>query len=248
MNDPRRLLDGDGSYIERNLLAAGHDENPNEDAKRHAAIALGIAAVSIWPAAASATAVATAKASKASLPLIFKLLAVGAVGAGTLGTAQYLVSRSEPPPATETVSAKSTPSSPLPARKERVVADTSKQDPTEAVPLESLELEQEASGRRGPGRVAAPAGTASIADEIRALDEARRALANGDAATANRALDAYRRNFPKGALAEESTLLRIEALARGGNRGRAKALADRFRARHPDSPHLRRIDSLLGAP
>jgi hypothetical protein len=47
-------------------------------------------------------------------------------------------------------------------------------------------------------------------------------------------------------LRQEATLLRIEALARAGNGPAAKRLADRFLRAHPNSPHERRIRTLVG--
>jgi outer membrane protein assembly factor BamD (BamD/ComL family) len=81
---------------------------------------------------------------------------------------------------------------------------------------------------------------------MRMLDQARRALSGGDPAAGIRALDAHRRQFPRGAFTQEAVLLRIQALAQSGNHSAARALAQRFRERHPNSPHLRRIESVLG--
>jgi TolA-binding protein len=122
--------------------------------------------------------------------------------------------------------------------------------PTSTVtPLESLERERtpaEAPHRAsGAAATPVPAASASISDEIRMLDAARRAEASGDSAGAIKALDDYKKQYPRGMLSEESVLLRIQALARLGNRTAARSLAQKFRAAHPDSPHLRRIDSVL---
>jgi len=254
MSDPRRFLDGDGTDIERDLLRAGRSERPNPFSKRRAAVALAIGATSVWPAAAYAT----AKAGKAGMPFLVKLFAIGAVGAGTLGTAGYVVSRSSAP-TTEAVETTGPSQNPTPGAKAAPqVADPApapEQDPAETEEVtspESLELEQPLdTARRAPALPATPRSSgerASIAKEIQALDEARRALASGNGAGAERALETYKQNYPRGALSEESSLLRIEALARQGNRKAARAAAERFRASHPNSPHLRRIDSLLAAP
>jgi hypothetical protein len=244
MSDPQRLLDGGGTDFECNLLSADRAETPNAFAKRRAAVALAIGTASVWPTAAAAT----TKASKVGVSLIVKLLAIGAVGAGAWGTAQYLRSRPEPAP----VIAKS---STAPVVNERATDDTTaRTTPTETVtPFESLERERPVeAARRAPSTAgaaaSAPVEGASISNEIRMLDAARRAQAGGDAAGAIRALDDYQRQYPRGALAEESVLIRIEALARLGNGPAARALAQRFRATHPNSPHLRRIDSVLAEP
>jgi len=248
MTDPRRLLDGGGTGIERDLLEAGQAELPDASAKRRAAVALaiGAATASVWPTAAYAT----AKAGKAGMPLLMKLLAAGAVGAGTLGTATYLITKPEPAKVTETA-----PPPAVEARgasKPRVTPQPAEEAPAPAEPVVAAETATEPrvapEVRRAPSPQSTPAPASSISDEIRVLDEARRAIASGDNAAAKRALEAHRRQYPKGALAEEAVLLQIESLVKQGKRGAAKSLAARFRASHPNSPHLRRIESVLAEP
>src|SRR5687768_7201850 len=212
MTDPRRLLDGGGTGIERDLLEAGQAELPDASAKRRAAVALaiGAATASVWPTAAYAT----AKAGKAGMPLLMKLLAAGAIGAGTLGTATYLVTKPEPAKITETA--------PPPAvedrgaSKPRVAPKPVEEAPAIAEPVAAPETATEAKAapevRRAPQSAPAPA--SSISDEIRVLDEARRAIASGDNAAAKSALEKHRRQYPKGALAEEAVLLQIESLVK----------------------------------
>ncbi len=242
MSDPKRLLDGGGSEIERGLLEAGLSELPDASTKRRAAVALaiGAATTSVWPTAAYAG----AKASKAGMPLLLKLLAVGAVGAGTLGTATYLITKPEPPAATAAppqAAPRDAIKPPAPAKAPEPASPTPPEETVQAPePKTSPEV------RRSPAQ-SAPAAS-SISDEIRVLDEARRAIAAGDSAAAKRALEQHRQKYPKGALAEEAVLLQIESLARQGKRGAAKSLAERFRASHPNSPHLRRIESVLAEP
>jgi outer membrane protein assembly factor BamD (BamD/ComL family) len=78
------------------------------------------------------------------------------------------------------------------------------------------------------------------------LDAARRALRAGDTQLALGELDRHQAQFPRGMLGQEATLLRIEVLARSGNRSAAQTLARQFLARQPNSPHAKRIESLLG--
>jgi outer membrane protein assembly factor BamD (BamD/ComL family) len=82
--------------------------------------------------------------------------------------------------------------------------------------------------------------------EIAVIDDAKRALAGGDAAEALRQLDAYRVAFPSGTLAAEATALRIEAMARAGRRQEARALLDELRRSHPDSPLLDSLGQIVG--
>jgi hypothetical protein len=85
-----------------------------------------------------------------------------------------------------------------------------------------------------------------ISLEIAALDEARTALRQGRAQDALGALDRYGAEYGKnGGLRVEATVLRIDALIRSGNRGRATALASAFLARNPKSPYAARVRALL---
>jgi outer membrane protein assembly factor BamD (BamD/ComL family) len=61
-----------------------------------------------------------------------------------------------------------------------------------------------------------------------------------------RLIDDYEARFPGGSLAQEATVLRIEALASQGDRQGASALGDRFVAEHPTSPYAARVRQLLG--
>jgi hypothetical protein len=240
MTDPKRLLEGGGSALERDLLEAGQAELPDASMKRRAAVALaiGAATASVWPTAAYAT----AKASKAGMPLLLKLLAAGAVGAGTLGTATYLITKPEPP----AVTIAPPPAGPRPDKPRAPAKAAEVPGPVAPEPETTEESKPSPEARRSPSATPQPASAASsISDEIRVLDEARRAIASGDSAAAKRALEQHRRQHPRGALAEEAVLLQIESLVKQGKRSAARSLADRFRASHPNSPHLRRIESVL---
>jgi TolA-binding protein len=84
-----------------------------------------------------------------------------------------------------------------------------------------------------------------LGQQVAALDRARDALASGNAAGALRLVDEYDRQFPRGALAQEATALRIEALVQQGNRDAAGRLAERFLDANPRSPHAARIRLLV---
>jgi TolA-binding protein len=91
---------------------------------------------------------------------------------------------------------------------------------------------------------AAPAG-GSLPAEIAALDRARKALEGGDPAQALGLVDAYEAQYPNGTFSEEAEVLRVEALAKRGDRARATAAGQRFLAAHPTSPHAARIRAIL---
>ena len=69
----------------------------------------------------------------------------------------------------------------------------------------------------------------------------------GDAAGCLAALDAHDSKFPRSAMGEEATVLRIEALIRLGDRARAAELGQRFLASRPTSAHASGVRALLGA-
>lgn len=86
----------------------------------------------------------------------------------------------------------------------------------------------------------------SLAKELSLIDAARSALLRGEPASALRTLQAYRTQFPRGALQAEATVQRVEALIATGDRASASKIGEAFLRRYPDSPYSRRIVSLLG--
>jgi outer membrane protein assembly factor BamD (BamD/ComL family) len=86
---------------------------------------------------------------------------------------------------------------------------------------------------------------ATIADEIAALDRARRSLDSGNPTRALLQLDTYSKLFPGGRLGQEAIVMRIRALVHAGRSPEAKSLARRFRSANPQSPYNKRIDSIV---
>ena len=91
----------------------------------------------------------------------------------------------------------------------------------------------------------APLPVRSVADEARLVERARTALAAGDPAAANTALDEHDRVYPHGAFADEARVVRIDLLARG-DRPAAQAAAAEFLASHPASPYATHLRQLVG--
>ncbi len=85
----------------------------------------------------------------------------------------------------------------------------------------------------------------SLEGEVAALDRARSRLAAGDPLRTLELLDGYEQAFPRGALRPEASYLRIQALSKSGQREAARALAARFLASHPKSPHAAQLQALL---
>lgn len=108
-----------------------------------------------------------------------------------------------------------------------------------------------ANGAFAPEVRAQPApasASASLAAEIRILDQARAALAAGDADQASRLLDAYTTSRHSPTLAQEAALLRVRLLLARGQRPAAAALARRIIAEHPESAHVDSLRSLATEP
>jgi len=83
-----------------------------------------------------------------------------------------------------------------------------------------------------------------LADEVRALEAARAALARASAAHAFELLNDYAQAFPNGALRVEAAALYLETVAKQGNRKRALELAEQFLKHHPESPLASRVRAL----
>jgi hypothetical protein len=80
--------------------------------------------------------------------------------------------------------------------------------------------------------------------ELQLLQQAQDALARSPARALDLAED-HARHYPNGALAQEREVLAVDALLRLGRRGQAEARAERFRAAHPGSSQVRRLERLL---
>jgi hypothetical protein len=80
-----------------------------------------------------------------------------------------------------------------------------------------------------------------LSEEIKLFDSARTAVRNAQARQALLRLDEYAEGFPNGRFSLEASALRIEALAALGKRAQARALAQRFIARHPESLLVERV-------
>jgi TolA-binding protein len=99
-----------------------------------------------------------------------------------------------------------------------------------------------------PKQADVTAANASLAAEIRALDQARSALGAGDTNRASQLLDAYAANRPSSTLSQEAALLRVRVLLNRGQRSAAAALARRIIAQHPESAHVESLRRLAAEP
>lgn len=97
---------------------------------------------------------------------------------------------------------------------------------------------------RGPAPSADPR---TLSAEVALLDEAREALAKGDANGTLQRLDQFDRRFAPALLEPEAQVLRVEALMRRGSTEDARRQGAAFLAAHPESPHAARVRSLIGS-
>ena len=260
MKEPERLIHCGATDTERRLLVAGASEEPSAVTARHVAAIVGVSATVGIATNTAATAAPLAKLWLAKLQWLGVTL-----GAGGLAWLGYHMLQSTPasvPQAPATLSVRSpaltarsaptgvTPRSvilePLAAPAAAEVAKASavaRSARATVAGAKASRVDPEAEPAKVPE---SPARSTSIAAEVAAVDSARRALGRGDASQALRELNAYQAEYPRGVLGQEAALLRIEALAVGGNAGAAKALARRFFAAQPTSPHRKRIESIVG--
>lgn len=241
MNEPRRLLEGEGSELERLLLEAGLTEQPRSRGKRQAAIALaaatGISAFTKWTwAGADLLRLGAAHAGKVVAGTVI-------VGSTALAVVHGSSTESETPvgqaPAEQTIRTEGKAAESDPVRQE-----------LDAVQVEDLPALEEDTADEAQAVPTSPAGktasSGSIADEIKALDAARQTLAGGNPGKTLQQLNEYSRRFRGGRLGQEAMLIRIEALSRSGQHAQAKAMARRFLAANPRSPYTKRLESIVG--
>ncbi len=222
-----RPLAETGNDVERLLLAAGAGERPDAESVRKTARALGIVPRAALVAATLGLALRAGKwtwlAAWSSISVVCVAALVVTAHAGRSTPLAGIGSTAE--------AHVQAPAAPAPAP---IVLS--------AAPAPSAIPETRGAARRN---VPVAAAADRLRDEARALDGARALLALGDASGALTRLGDYERRFAGGSLREEALLLRIESLARAGDRSTAAALARRFLATYPASVHVERIEAVL---
>jgi hypothetical protein len=120
------------------------------------------------------------------------------------------------------------PGEPEPPAVARVAPTTTPKTVTRSAPVEEAPIDAE-----------------RLAEEVALVDQARGALARGDAGAALRALDEYDARFSERRFAPEALYLRMESLLRLGKSEAARAVAERLAKRFPSSPHTARARQVL---
>jgi len=247
VNEPTRLLQRPESELERALLQAGRSYTASSSTRAKTLLALGLTAVTT-SAAPSAAAAVGSSLSKATL--IKVAAAVLTIGAIAVPVWRYLdhASSSAPivrPSASSAAVSASTPHVSTSAAIDPVPAGLATAEVPHAQPPET----QPSAGARSVSSARSEVKSAAVPPltaELAALDTARTSLSHSDPAGALAALDSYARNFPRGRLKLEAEVLRIGALAKGGQTDVARKRAEAFLRLHPDSVLASRVRSYAG--
>jgi hypothetical protein len=233
MTELRRWIDEGATPSELRALDEARSLRPSSDVRRRMLAGVGVGA------ALGVTTASTAAASTTIFGgMLGKALLATVVAAALSGAAWQYRQRSNATSHTA-ARAQATPVAP-PAPEPQIPA------PVVAEPVASPAVSPPPSPARPPA-AAAPTPSASLSDEVAALDRARRALDSKRPQEALKELEAYRKRFPRGTLAAEQTVLSVEALLARGDNARAIALADRFAAAQPNSAYARRVQDLVKA-
>jgi hypothetical protein len=222
MTDPERLLDGGGSELERELLGSLASERPTPALSRRmrqALLTLGLLT-----------------SAKTGVAGVVALVGLVSVGAGTAWVVQHRYADVRQLPAVSASQAVG-----------RAVASAARRAPP-APSAEPVSPPLSPVAPRSSGAAAAaPSATGDLREQIALLDRARAAVRAHDSKRALAELGSYKKQFPRGEFSQEVTVLKIEALAQDGQMDGARALGKRFLAAHPESPHVERIERLVGA-
>jgi hypothetical protein len=249
MSELRRLVDEETDELLLRVLRSAEDDAPAAGQRERAMAALGLGAPAVG---------VTAKILGAGVwKWAVAALVASAVGGAalSLSVANKPAPAAPPVPAAHTVAASPVLTSPVPAVLAPTAQDALGRPSAPAPESASSAIAEPSSVTRSADSVrqasqasqTVPSRTKpGLGVELAALDEARTALASGDPARALLRLDRYQREFPTPVLAQEATMLRIEALQAKGDTGAARALATRFLATHPSTTYEDRVRTLLG--
>ena len=249
VDDPRRLRESSTSDLERSLLDAGAGYRCPPGLKGRTLAALGVAgAASLTASSAGASAASSSSLfGKASwLKLGFS---ISMVGVGIAIPAIYYGWLQQPNAPVSVQSAPVVVAAPLVAQSAQVMPtaqatalEVSTVDEAQAA-APSAPAPQKASLRGDARGVSA---SAALTGELALLDAVRGSLARGEANSALSQLDGYARTYPRGRLALEAEVLRIDAFAKSGRTAVARQRAENFLNRYPNSVLASRVRGYLG--
>ncbi len=274
MTEPERISKR-SSGLAAELLLAGADEQPSPAGLARTLAAVGVSGAVLTSAGAasaaattaaatggagvSGVAAATATGTKAvnavSALLLAKWVGLGVVGGVGLAGAAAAVSG---PAASVTPAPLAAPRTSARPKLAVAPATTTTSLPVAAdvataevpAPEPSLDFAATEPGvvSAASARAASPESRevgAPLAAEVAVVDSARAALAAGDDARGLAELARYEQQFSEARLLPEVLFLRMEASARLGRGGEARAAAARLVEGFPKSPHVSRARALL---
>lgn len=271
----RRILDELPDSSEAAFLRRASRKHVPARSRARAATSVAMAAATLSSAATTTAAVNTGAFSST----LIKWIACGALVFGGIGVGGWLLSRGawvasttpvEPASASTPANAASAPLSGVTSMPSKMSATSvgalpeappsrsTKAAPRVAIrpsPVSTVSAKEnearEASTSFPPSPEPPKQRGSGLADEIAAIESAKKALGEGGRSGSDECfalLDRYDANHPHGKLRQEADALRIRALITAGRSKEARARLDGFRRTYPGSPHVSTIAALLGGP
>jgi hypothetical protein len=248
MNEPRRLSEIGADDFEQDLILSARRDAPRPAALRRTLATIGVGVSLPLGVASVAEGAVAVPAMKLGAVALTKWLATGvALGVATAGGAKLAERALDPVgPTVMTVA-------PGAAKRMAPRAEASVDVAVESAPASVAEAPSApatpvviaAAPVTGAAREPAASPSASLPQEVRSLDAARQALAEGDARGALALLRRYESTFESGALLPEGRVLEVKALLAAGERTLAVAAAKRITDRDPRSPHAEAVRALI---
>ncbi len=236
-----RLRDDEASEIEKLLLASAADDEMPEEKYR---------ALVDWGAR-----LGTMPARPTWRLTIGKGLGLLALGALAVGVGGYAASRTEPRPSLTSVEPRTRNADAIPTGAAGANHEPNAHPGSAADPIPVLSLDQLPSAPAARGSSVTPPSTAetrrlgdddaSFAEQMKLIDAARSRLRRDDPRGALAVLDEYERRFTSRAFEEEATVLRVSALAKTGDRARAKRIGEAFLRARPSEIYRRRVETVV---
>jgi hypothetical protein len=236
MKDPDRLSETPDPDAVAALLQSAKRYKVSDATRHHAMTAVGLAGGS--SVAPNAGGLGGKAVTGSKLGMLAAAGVAGALAAAGVRFALLPVPESAPIRATPSESIVVTP----PAVESPPAVSVATPMPSPAAPAAA------ALPRRAPAQGSSPSAvqSADLRAELAALDAVSASLSRGEPARAMALVDAYWRNYPRGNLTLEATVLQAEALDRAGRRAEAVEQARAFLKRYPTSPLADRMKHIAG--
>ncbi|HEX7597698.1 MAG TPA: hypothetical protein VF518_05750 [Polyangia bacterium] len=255
--EPRPLLEGAASEIEKALLRAGRADGPRKEAAAQVlAVMQALPAPGLpglRPSVESGRG-HTGSVETAGLVRWVKIVSVAvAIGGAAAVTYQLTRPRGVVPSAMPAIQETTSSEARAPGKASPEVREdlsTAREEEPHLVAGEGNVRRRRASSSGRAREATHEAGDnpldRSLGNETRALDRAREALDEHRPSEVLRLLDEYQRRFPQGRLRPEAMVLRLAALVQAGKHDAADSLARQLLADEAYQTYAARIRSLLG--